>query len=65
MRFAKSDSLRDCPLTIQDYIEKAYELRVTVVGDRDFACKIDLQAPGGNTSVDWRRYNIPKTPNSQ
>jgi hypothetical protein len=62
---AELDSLRECPLTIQDYIEKAYEVRVTVVGNRAFACKIDSQAPGGNTSVDWRRYNIPKTPHSQ
>jgi glutathione synthase/RimK-type ligase-like ATP-grasp enzyme len=59
------DSLPECPLTIQNYIEKAYELRVTVVGDRDFACKIDSQVAGGNTSVDWRRYNLPKTPHSQ
>jgi glutathione synthase/RimK-type ligase-like ATP-grasp enzyme len=59
------DSLRACPLTIQDYIEKAYELRVTVVGNRVFACKIDSQQAGGATAVDWRRYNIPKTPHSR
>jgi glutathione synthase/RimK-type ligase-like ATP-grasp enzyme len=61
---AELDSLRECPLTIQDYIEKDYELRITVVGDRDFACKINSQAAGGNTTIDWRRYNIPKTPHS-
>jgi len=49
---AALDSLRGCPLTIQDYIEKAYELRVTVVGDRIFACKIDSQQAGGVTAVD-------------
>jgi hypothetical protein len=43
---AELDSLRECPLTIQNYIEKAYELRVAVVGDRDFACKIDSQVAG-------------------
>jgi glutathione synthase/RimK-type ligase-like ATP-grasp enzyme len=57
-------SLRDCPAIIQEYIEKDYELRIAVVGDRSFACRIDSQAAGGATAVDWRRYNIPKTPHS-
>src|SRR5271166_4299890 len=57
--------LNECPLTIQNYIEKSYELRVTVVGDRIFACKIDSQKAGNDTAIDWRRYNIPKTPHSR
>jgi len=62
---ANLDSLRACPLTIQGYVEKAYELRVVVVGERVFACKIDSQQAGGSTAVDWRHYNIPKTPHSR
>jgi glutathione synthase/RimK-type ligase-like ATP-grasp enzyme len=62
---AELESLRECPLTIQDYIEKAYELRVAVVADRIFACKIESQKAGGSTAIDWRRYNIPKTPHSR
>jgi glutathione synthase/RimK-type ligase-like ATP-grasp enzyme len=57
-------SLRDCPTTIQEYVEKDYELRIAVVGKRSFACRIDSQLAGGATAVDWRRYNIPKTPHA-
>ena len=52
------------PMIIQEYVEKAYELRISVVGDRTFACKIDSQVAGGPTAIDWRRYNIPKTPHT-
>jgi glutathione synthase/RimK-type ligase-like ATP-grasp enzyme len=62
---ATLNTLSECPLTIQEYIEKAYELRVTIVGDRVFACKIESQSAGGTTAVDWRRYNIPRTPHSR
>jgi glutathione synthase/RimK-type ligase-like ATP-grasp enzyme len=58
------DSLVECPMIIQEYVEKAYELRISVVGDRMFACKIDSQIAGGPTAIDWRRYNIPKTPHT-
>jgi hypothetical protein len=57
-------SLRDCPTTIQEYVDKAYELRIAVMGDRSFACRIDSQAAGGKTAIDWRNYNIPKTPHT-
>lgn len=41
---------------VQNYIEKAFELRITVVGNKVFPCKIDSQAmrpeQGG---IDWRQ----------
>lgn len=41
---------------VQDYVEKAFELRVTVVGDRVFACKIDSQKQTADTGkTDWRQ----------
>lgn len=41
---------------VQSYVEKAFELRITVVGDRVFACKIDSQAQTDDTGrVDWRQ----------
>jgi glutathione synthase/RimK-type ligase-like ATP-grasp enzyme len=55
-------SLSHCPLIFQEYIPKAYELRVTVIGNEIFAACIQSQSAGGDTTVDWRRYNIPKTP---
>lgn len=41
---------------IQEYIEKQYELRITVVGDDIIACKIDSQSQSDDTGkVDWRQ----------
>ncbi|MDQ3722580.1 MAG: hypothetical protein M3376_05820, partial [Actinomycetota bacterium] len=53
------DDLRDdamlaaCPALYQRLIEKAFELRVTVVGDEVFTCRIDSQSTHDGT-VDWR-----------
>ena len=58
------DSLTHCPIIFQGYIEKSYEIRATVIGSTIYAAKIESQAAGGQTAVDWRRYNIPKTPHS-
>lgn len=46
------DSVEACPSIYQEYIEKAYELRVTVIGNRVFAAKISRV--GGGSFVDWR-----------
>ncbi|MEX0910336.1 MAG: ATP-dependent carboxylate-amine ligase, partial [Candidatus Paceibacterota bacterium] len=41
----------------QEYIPKAYEVRVTVVGDLTFAARIDSQE-SSRTEVDWRQYDF-------
>lgn len=51
-----------CPMIFQEYVEKRYEYRVTVVGQEVYACRIDSQSAGGETAIDWRHYNIPSTP---
>jgi len=48
-----------CPGIFQPYIEKEYEVRVTVVGNKLFATRIDSQASLRST-VDWRRYDFDK-----
>ena len=65
-----SNQLRDIPeesfnQTVsfcEDYIEKNYEVRVTVMGSHIFACKLDSQAMDDNTGkIDWRQgydYNL-------
>jgi glutathione synthase/RimK-type ligase-like ATP-grasp enzyme len=58
-------SLEFCPVIFQEYAPKAYEIRATVVGDRILASRIDSQSAGAGTAVDWRRYDIPKTPHSK
>ncbi len=48
------EELRFCPMTFQEHIEKALELRVTIVGEKIFAASIDSQSLEGAKS-DWRR----------
>lgn len=47
------DSVRRTPSIFQEYIDKLYELRITVVGNKIFPVKIYSQ-DDKSTSVDWR-----------
>lgn len=51
------------PIVLQNYIDKKFEVRYTVVGDEHFVCKIDSQASLIAKS-DWRRYDLAHTPHS-
>ncbi|MCL2619186.1 MAG: hypothetical protein FWD98_09075 [Defluviitaleaceae bacterium] len=51
------------PVFVQQYIEKSYEVRYTVVGEQHFVCKIDSQR-SDTAKDDWRRYDLPNTPHS-
>lgn len=46
----------------EDYVEKIYEVRVTVMGSHIFSCKLDSQVQGDDTGkIDWRQgydYNL-------
>ncbi|MET9239689.1 MvdC/MvdD family ATP grasp protein [Nonomuraea sp. NPDC003709] len=59
-RLAGRHRLRYGPAMLQPNVPKAYELRVTVVGERVFAASIDSQA-SRMTEVDWRHLEDPKT----
>ncbi|MDY7230831.1 MvdC/MvdD family ATP grasp protein [Hyalangium rubrum] len=51
------DGLDLCPMTFQEHVTKAVELRVTVVGTQVMAAAIDSQAlPGARN--DWRREGL-------
>ena len=50
----KLDLIRLTPGIFQERVEKAYELRVTVVGSQIFAVKIDSQK-NRDAQLDWRR----------
>lgn len=79
-RKVKTTSLFDQPETafsqtvsyVQEYIEKSFELRITVVCDECFACKIDSQSMDEDIGkVDWRqgydyglRHEVFKIPDS-
>lgn len=45
--------VKKMPSLFQEFIDKKYELRVTVVGDQVFPAKIDSQAHE-ETAIDWR-----------
>jgi glutathione synthase/RimK-type ligase-like ATP-grasp enzyme len=49
-----SDHISVAPGIFQEYIHKAFELRITIVENEIFAVKINSQATS-NTMVDWRR----------
>lgn len=50
-------AIRRCPIFSQEYVEKRYEHRVMVIGDRILSCRIDSQASEA-TKVDWRHYDF-------
>ena len=52
-----SDSLRLLPNQFQAYIEKAYELRVTIIAGKVFAAKLDSQLHP-ESQVDCRNLNV-------
>ena len=55
---------RHAPLLLEPYIEKDFELRITIVGQRIHACRIDSQR-SERTRIDWRNYDLENTPHSQ
>ena len=67
---ADLSGLRLCPMTFQEMIPKALELRTTVVGDRVMSASIDSQASaraahdwrrdGQRMIQDWRTYELPR-----
>lgn len=52
---AEAESVQHAPVCFQEYVPKASELRVTVIGRRVHAVRIHSQATA-RTRDDWRRY---------
>ncbi|HRN83020.1 hypothetical protein [Nitrosomonas europaea] len=46
-------SIEICPAIYQEVVDKAYEIRVTVIGDRIFPAKIESRK--GEAFLDWRQ----------
>lgn len=53
--------LKNAPCLFQEYIPKAFELRVHVIGQTVLTCRIDSQAIE-QTTIDWRNYDLKNTP---
>ena len=59
------DIISKSPCLFQEYIDKSFELRVHLVDDKIFSCKIDSQfSENKKTRVDWRNYSISDTPHT-
>jgi len=61
VRSLATKKLIHSPCFFQEYIDKAFELRVHVIGDRVLTCKIESQK-SELAKTDWRRYDIANTP---
>lgn len=67
---AELDGLRFCPMTFQENIPKALELRTIIVGNQAFTASVDSQSLAGSTYdwrkegkalvKDWKPYNLPE-----
>ncbi len=57
-------NVKNCPMIFQVYVDKAFELRITVVGKKVFACAIHSQK-SERTKEDWRRYDLENTPHEE
>lgn len=53
----KLAGLRYAPMVFQETIQKALELRITVIGSRIFAAAVDSQRTAG-AEVDWRERGV-------
>ena len=54
---ANVERTRNCPIIVQELIEKECDVRVTVVGTQVFAAAIVRETDDGR--VDWRHYDLP------
>ncbi len=61
---SKKSQLSNGPLYIQRYVSKKYEHRVTIAGSSVSNCRISSQV-NKKTEVDWRHYDIDKTPHEK
>lgn len=53
----KLDGLRYSPMVFQEKVEKALELRITVIGGRIFTAAVDSQRTCG-AEIDWRERGV-------
>jgi len=58
---ARLEEVQISPVTLQEEVPKAFEIRANVVGSRCLAIRIDSQK-SEVSSVDWRRYDVANTP---
>ena len=60
---AREKEISVAPCLFQEYVNKQFELRVTIIGKSVFTVSIDSQK-SPRSAVDWRRYDTDRTPYS-
>jgi glutathione synthase/RimK-type ligase-like ATP-grasp enzyme len=55
-------SLSECPVILQKFIDKDFELRVTVVGENIYPAEIHTANASEEAKIDWRHYDWANTP---
>jgi glutathione synthase/RimK-type ligase-like ATP-grasp enzyme len=60
---ALKDTISLCPTYLQEAIAKDHELRVTIIGDELFCCRIDSQGVAG-AEQDWRAVDTIDLPHT-
>ena len=59
----KRDDFKLFPVTIQEYVEKKFEYRITIVNKKFFICRIDNQKSSNPLhNLDFRNADISQTP---
>lgn len=59
-QFSEFNGIGECPVFLQQAIDKKFDLRIIIVGNKVFGCKIDAsQSIYGKQ--DWRAYDLPNT----
>lgn len=62
--FSDYQQSHESPLFLQKYIDKVYDLRLVIIGQKVMSCKIDAtQSSIGR--VDYRAYDLPNTPHTE
>ena len=58
---AKFTGINENPIVLQRYIERAYQVRYTIVDRAHFACRIDSRL-SRVANIDWGKYDLPNAP---
>ena len=60
----QEESIRLAPVIFQEFIDKAFDVRVTVVADQIFAARIESQVVE-SARIDWRRSDTDTLPHAR
>ncbi|WGE31639.1 hypothetical protein NYR60_07175 [Actinobacillus genomosp. 2] len=63
-QFEQFETKNECPVFLQEKIDKKFDIRAIIIGSEVIGCKIDASKSSiGN--LDWRVYDLPNTKHSK